>query len=553
MADAQAEQHAREGLLARAVDGRHELLREHVSQRQVLALAVDAVGDHSRQLVFGERVEVGHVHQAPLLVEPAHYLVAHALDVQRAAARPMQQPLERLRRAVDGDAAVSRLSLLAHHGAAAARALMRHLPHQGIVGAQGQHRAHYLGYHVAGLAHHHRVAHAHVLAMHLVHVVQRGAGHGRACHGHRLHLGHRGQRAGAAHLHGYVAQDGGLLLRRELERDGPSRRAGREAHALLKREGIHLHHHAVYLIGQLFATVHGRAAEAEHLVEARAQRHVRVHMEARLAQPLQQIPLALHRQRSIVGRGVDERCQVAPGGYLRVLLAQRSRRGVARVGEGRLAVVHGSAVERLEAALGHVHLAAQLQRGAGAAHGPAGLLAQGQRHVAHGAHVGGHVLAGGAVAARGGAHEHALVVGERDGRAVYLQLAAQRRQLAEGLLHALGPGGQLVEVHGVVERVHAARVVDGHELLAHVAAHPLGGARRIHQFGMKRLQLAQLAHERIEGAVGYLGVVQRVVLVGVVLYLLAQRSDARSCIARCRCARLLVKEALLLGGHRTIL
>ena len=102
----------------------------------------------------------------------------------------------------------------------------RHVPHGRAFRAQGQHGAQHLGDDVARLAHDDRVAHAHVLAVHLVLVVQRRARHGGAGHHHGIQLGHRGEHAGAAHLHGDVAQDGGLLFGRELERDGPARARG---------------------------------------------------------------------------------------------------------------------------------------------------------------------------------------------------------------------------------------------------------------------------------------------------------------------------------------
>ena len=53
-------------------------------------------------------------------------------------------------------------------------------------------------------------------------------------------------------------------------------------------------------------------------------------------------------------------------------------------------------------------------------------------------------------------------------------------------------------VHGVVQRVHAAFVADGGELLAHVAAHALGRRVGVVELRMRRLQRAQLVHQRIE-------------------------------------------------------
>ena len=167
-------------------------------------------------------------------------------------------------------------------------------------------------------------------------------------------------------------------------------------------------------------------------------------MEAGLAQPLEQLPLAGNVERPLVGNGVHEGGQVAPLGDARVLLAQRARRGIARVGEGRAPLGDGGGVEHLEAPLGHVHLAPQLKRVGAGRDGGKRPLAQAQRHIAHGAHVHGHVLAGGAVAAGGRPHKHAVLIGKGNGAAIDLQLAAKRRQRAPaGLFHAPEPCVQL--------------------------------------------------------------------------------------------------------------
>ena len=161
---------------------------------------------------------------------------------------------------------------------------------------------------------------------------------------------------------------------------------------------------------------------------------------------------------------------------LRVFLAKAAGGGVARVGERLLAVGLGRRVQRLEAGLRHVALAAQLDGHACVADAVGSLGPQAQRHVLHGAHVHGDVLARGAVTARGRAHEPAVLVRERHRRAINLQLAHQLRDAAEELAHAVKPLVKLFGAHGVVKRVHAALVLDGRELIAHVATDTLRGA-----------------------------------------------------------------------------
>ena len=160
----------------------------------------------------------------------------------------MEQALLELSRAVDGNAAVGHLALLVHHRAAASRASLGHGKGRCALGALAQHRPHHLGNDVAGLVNRDGIPHAHVLAVDFIDVVQRGARNGGAGHRHRIELRHGGEHAGAPHLDADLAQEGLLLLRWELEGNGPARCASGEAQIVLQGEGVHLHHHAVDVV-----------------------------------------------------------------------------------------------------------------------------------------------------------------------------------------------------------------------------------------------------------------------------------------------------------------
>ena len=108
--------------------------------------------------------------------------------------------------------------------------------------------AHDLGYHVAGAPHDDGVADAHVLALELVHVVQRHVAHGDAADEHRLEARDGRERAGAPDLEVDAAHGRGLLLRRELVGDGPARRARDEAEVSLPVEPVDLVDHAVDVV-----------------------------------------------------------------------------------------------------------------------------------------------------------------------------------------------------------------------------------------------------------------------------------------------------------------
>ena len=199
------------------------------------------------------------------------------------------------------------------------------------------HDADDLGDHVAGAAHDHRVADAHVLAAHLVHVVQRGVADRRAADEHRLQLGHRRELAGAADLDVDAEQLRHLLLRRVLVRHRPARLARHEAEPLLQRELVDLVDHAVDVERQRVAlgarslrrTRPGprrRCTTARSSLDRQAQPRQRVE-QRRCAWPARPSPAPRRgrRRRSVSGRCARDR---------RVELAHRAGGGVARVDEG---------------------------------------------------------------------------------------------------------------------------------------------------------------------------------------------------------------------------
>lgn len=167
------------------------------------------------------------------------------------------------------------------------------------------------------------------------------------------------------------------------------------------------------------------------------------------------------REALSVPQAVADHPQLAPRGDRGVLLPQRARRRVARIGERELAVLHQAGVERLEVGHPEEHLTAHLE------HGGNGVLVAGRqplRDVLDGARVQRHVLTGAAVAAGGGAFQSAVAVDQRQRHPVDLQFAQIVNVVADLGADAHRPGNQLVGVEGVVQRQHALEVVDGTEL-----------------------------------------------------------------------------------------
>ena len=139
---------------------------------------------------------------------------------------------------------------LAQSRRSADRADVRKLVRFGARGPLVEHDFEDLRDDVAGALHHDRVADPHVLARDLVLVVQGGVGDDDAADGHRLELGERRQRAGAADVDVDRLDDRHRLLGRELVRDRPAGRARDEAEPLLERKIVDLVDDAVDVVAE---------------------------------------------------------------------------------------------------------------------------------------------------------------------------------------------------------------------------------------------------------------------------------------------------------------
>ena len=441
----------------------------------------------------------------------------------------MEQALLELRGAVDGHAAVGDLAILVDHRAAAHGADLGHVPVDRIGRALIEHRAHDLGDYVACLVHDDGVALAHVFTTDLVDVVQRGARDGGAGDRHRVELGDRREHTGAAHLDANFAQDGLLFLGRELKGNGPARRAGGKTQVELLLKAVNLYDHAVDVVVQVTAMFERLGTKLVDLGGCSTASHVGVDAKAGATQPIEELALAVDVQRVGIGDGIDKGSEIAARRDLGVLLAQAAGGGVARVGEGVATLGIGLFIQTNKAALRHIDLAAYLDGTlAVGAHMSERRLGQVHGHILDGTDVERHVLARGAIAARGRAHEGAVLVGKRHAQTVDLKLAGIGDAAGtERILGALEPRVEFVQIHGIIHGIHARHMRDRRKLLAHVAAHALGIAVGRHQVGVGRLDFLQLNEHFVEGGVRDLGRIEHVVAIGVVIELVAQLGRTR--------------------------
>ena len=313
----------------------------------------------------------------------------------------------------------------------------------------------------------------------------------RARDQHGFHDAVGGDAAGAAHLDADVEQARVDLLGRELVGGRPARRARGRTKGTLQVQVVYLDDDAVDLVDEAVAV---RADLGDPLFDslpAREQARVGRDGQAPVAQLL--VPAHLGGRLGEVIPGLDEADAVgdhgegALGGLRRVLLAQGTGGGVARVDEGLFPGLDAGLVEGGEVGDREVDLAAHLDAcGNGA----------GQRVRDRGdrARVGSDVLADVAVAAGGGAHEAAVLVQEVDGQAVDLDLGGHLKVGdAGGLGHAGLPPGELLEGEHIVERHHLGEVADLGEAGVDAAAHAHRGRVGTAQLRVALLDLFDLA------------------------------------------------------------
>ncbi len=180
--------------------------------------------------------------------------------------------------------------------------------------------------------------------------------------------------------------------------------------------------------------------------------------------------------------GVGEKPQRTSGGHRGIELAQRTGRGVARIGESLAAGGLLARVESGEIGLRHVDFAANLQ----------GLrpVVDMFGDVRKGAQVGGDVLAGGPVAAGRAPHEAAVFVAKRHRKAVDLRLchhlqrdAGVVTKLLEESADTFDEFGEVLVGESVGERKHRPGVNDLGETARHRRANTPRGTAVADQVG----------------------------------------------------------------------
>ena len=305
--------------------------------------------------------------------------------------------------------------------------------------------------------------------------MQRGVTHQHAGHLYGLQTSDRRNRPRTSHLELHVADEGHLLLSRELKRHRPARRARHKAQLLLQRQRVHLDDHAINIKAERRTVRFHLVVERQHRFRRVAELNAVAHRQAPRLK-LQQTPEMGIRQLAALQNtdAVAEERKRSLRGDARIKLAQRARRRVTRVSKHLTAGATCLFVNFLEARLGQKHLAAHFQTCRNV------VTLQLQRDRADGTHVGSDVFARRTVATRCGTHQHAVFIEKTDRQAIQLQFAAPGESVAafQAILHALVKREKALFIEDVIQRQHRYFMTHLAESAQRLSADALGGRIR---------------------------------------------------------------------------
>ena len=510
-----------EAFVVSAVDAADVLARLAGGEFALPRLLLAPLGQrllHRRPPIL-EREDVGRGLDQPGVEEQVDVLGTEALDVHGAARHEMPQPLDRLGGADQFTrAAPARVRLaglfidLPDRRRAAHRTDFGKLVGHRALGPLVEDHPDDLRDHVPGPLDNDGVADADVdavadrravavEALDIVFVVQRHVLDHDATHGDRRKPRHRRQRAGAANLDINAIDGRGCLLGREFVRDGPAGFAGHRAPAPLQVEPVELIDHPVDVVAEARPLRLDDPVLGEQFVDGLGAHHQRADGKAPAGEPMHRIVLGLggiFRRRA---PGVGEEVELPAGGDERVLLTEGAGGGVARVDVVLPTRRRRARLERLELGIGHVDLAANLDTGRPA------LALEPMRDIGDRFEILGDILAHGAVAARGAAHEDAVLVEQRRREAIDLGLGGKHQlEVLVTLEEPVPAFGELDHVRvgiGLGEAEHRHRVPHLGEAFCRRRPHLFGEAVRPLEFGKRGLDFEIASLQRIVGRVGH--------------------------------------------------
>ena len=367
-----------------------------------------------------------------------------------------------------------------------------HLGPSGAADGVVVHR-HHFGDDLAAFLYQHGVALVQVELTHEGLVVERGPLDNGAGQQDGIHVGHRRHDTRTSHLIRHLTKDGRGLLRLKFVGDGPSGALGGHAEGFLLRQRVDFQHDAVGGHRQRPSRFVPVVDVVHHLLQRVAQLHVGAHFEAPSFGGHHVVVVRIAGN-VVAQKIVEIGIQPALGTHLGVFALERARGGVAGIGKELLFALLALPVEPLEVGPGQQYLAANLERT---------LLRHLEGDAAYGAHVGRHVVAFGAVAARQRPNQTSAFVVQRDAQSVVFQLAAYLELLPlKSFFNAAVEIPDFVFVIRIRERDHRTLVRHRLEAAVEIAADAPCGRIGVVHFGVQGLQPLELVHQPVKLHVG---------------------------------------------------
>ena len=442
--------------------------------------------------------------------------LAAAVNVHRVTRRKVHQVAQQLRRTGRTRAADGSFVLIVVHRRTAHRTELRELIRHGIQRAPVLFHADDLRNDFSGFSDGNNVAHAGIELTDKIAVVQRCAGHRGARKPYRLKHGIRRQHAGASHRDDDILEKRLLDLGRVLVRRRPPREFRGRAERFTLREGVDLNNSTVNVEIQLTAGLAHVLNLALHVLRVGVDRIARTCRKTKALEVIERLHMAFHRQLVAVLDVEAEDGQLSFPRNFAVLLPQRTRRRVARIGKQRLFMQLQFGVEGIEHGLFHVDLTThdQMRR----------RVLQLFRDVLDGFEVLGYVLAHLTVTACRTSDELAVHIFERDRKAVDLVLDNVLR-LSDGILHTGIELAEFVKRENILQTFERVGVRHLGKAAARRTADPLGRRVRVRHLRMLGLERAKLTLQHVVLIVGDLGCVLVIVFFVVIPQLLPQRGN----------------------------
>ena len=313
----------------------------------------------------------------------------------------------------------------------------------------------------ARFSHDHAITNAQIQFLDEILVVQRGTADLRTLDHAGFEFRHGRDLAGAPNLHGDGPQARGDFFGLELVRNRPTWRTGGEAKLVLKTQIVDLSDAAIGV--KLKAGAFCFHAVVVRLDAFRPGHDGRIARDGKthFLQEPQQLRLGRDRQAPMRPKRVKIPLEVPGSRDARVFLPQAACRRVARVFEGGLTVLLEFRVDACKFLARQVHLAAHFQ---------VKRFRQRAWNAGNGEDVGGHVLAGFAIATRRGPLELALLVEQIDRETINFQFAnvlALDAAHAHHVVQLVLEGFQVAQIKRVVQAHHRRGVLDRREQRGH--------------------------------------------------------------------------------------